>query len=60
VPFEGWHADDTPTMWAQRHKRVVAFRAKVADLLQADDGVLTDDSRLTIAREWRKLRYHNR
>ncbi|GAA0657663.1 hypothetical protein FHT00_002237 [Sphingomonas insulae] len=60
VPFDGWHAGDTPTMWQQRQKRVVAFQAKVADRLQANDGRLSPDDRRFIEREWRKLRYHNR
>lgn len=60
IPFEGWHADDTPTMWQQRHKRVVAFQAKVANLLRSDGGTLTEDSRKIVEREWTKLRYRNR
>ena len=60
VPFEGWYGDDTPTMWQQRHKRVVAFQTKVADLLQSNGGTLSDDDRQTVRREWLKLRYRNR
>jgi len=60
IPFDGWHVGDTPTMWEQRQKRVVAFRAKVAGLLQADGGALTPDNRRLIEQEWRRLRYHNR
>lgn len=60
IPFEGWHTDDTPTMWQQRHKRVVAFQAKIANLLQDDGGTLTENSRRIVEREWSKLRYRNR
>lgn len=60
VPFEGWYGDDTPTMWQQRHKRVVAFQAKVADLLESNNGTLSEDQRQLVQREWRKLQYRNR
>lgn len=58
--FRIYGLDDTPTMRQQRAKRVAAFRAKVADVLAADNGVLTDDSMQYLRRELVKLKYRNR
>jgi hypothetical protein len=58
--FGIYNLGDTPTMRQQRAKRVAAFRAKVADVLAANNGVLTDDSMQYLRRELVKLNYRNR
>lgn len=51
---------DTPTMREQRAKRIAAFQAKVADMLAANNGTLTDNAREYLGRELVKLKYRNR
>ncbi len=59
-PTGSFEQGDTPTMREQRAKRIAAFRAKVADVLAVNNGILTDDAREYLGRELVKLKYRNR
>jgi hypothetical protein len=59
-PTGAFGQGDTPTMREQRRKRIAAFRAKVAYVLAANNGNLTDDAREYLGRELVKLKYRNR
>jgi hypothetical protein len=58
--FDRYGSNDTPTMRQQREKRIAAFRTKVAVVLAANNGTLTDDAAKYLRHEFVKLNYRNR